>query len=39
MESSLMCHAFGIGRDYQYHATAYKDNPIVFKLKSISEEK
>ena len=39
MESSLMYHAFGIGRDYRCHATAYKDDPIVFKLKSISEEK
>lgn len=36
MESSFLYHAFGVRRDYQYHATEYKGNAIYLKLKSIS---
>ena len=36
MESSFLYHAFGVSRDYQYHATEYKNNAIYLKLKSIS---
>ena len=36
MESSFLYHAFGVTRDYQYHATEYKGNAIYLKLKSIS---
>ena len=36
MESSFLYHAFGVSRDYQYHATEYKCNAIYLKLKSIS---
>lgn len=39
MESSFLYHAFGVSRDYQYHATEYKDNAIYLKLKSISLKK
>lgn len=33
MEPSLIYQAFRVGRNYQYHATAYKDNSIIFKLE------
>ena len=36
MESSFLYHAFGVRRDYQYHASEYKGNAIYLKLKSIS---
>lgn len=36
MESSFLYHAFGVRRDYQYHATEYKGNAIYLKLKNIS---
>ena len=39
MESSFLYHAFGVSRDYQYHATEYKNNAIYLKLKSISLKK
>ena len=39
MESSFLYHAFGVSRDYQYHATEYKGNAIYLKLKSISLKK
>ena len=39
MESSFLYHAFGGTRDYQYHATEYKDNAIYLKLQSISLKK
>lgn len=39
MESSFLYHAFGVSRDYQYHATEYKCNAIYLKLKSISLKK
>lgn len=34
MESSYLYHALGVSRDYKYHATEYKDNSIILKLKS-----
>lgn len=39
MEPSFLYHSFGISRSYQYHATEYKDNAIILKLKSISLKK
>lgn len=39
MEPSFLYHSFGICRSYQYHATEYKDNAIILKLKSISLKK
>lgn len=34
MESSYLYHAHGVTRNYKYHATEYKDNSIILKLKS-----
>lgn len=39
MEHSFLYHSFGIDRSFQYHATEYKDNSIILKLKSISPKK
>lgn len=39
MEPSFLYHSFGISRSYLYHATEYKDNAIILKLKSISLKK
>lgn len=39
MEHSFLYHSFGVDRNYQYHATEYKDNAIILKLKSISLKK
>ena len=39
MEPSFLYHSFGISRSYQYHATEYKDNAIILKLKSFSLKK
>ncbi len=36
MELSFLYHSFGISRSYEYHATEYKDNAIILKLKSFS---
>lgn len=34
MEHSFLYHSFGVDRSFQYHATEYKDNAIILKLKS-----
>ncbi len=39
MEHSFLYHGFGVDRSFQYHATEYKDNSIILKLKSISCKK
>lgn len=39
MEHSFLYHSFGVDRSYQYHATEYKDNAIILKLKNISLKK
>lgn len=39
MELSFLYHGFGIDRSYHYHATEYKDNSIILKLKSIPIKK
>ncbi len=39
MEHSFLYHGFGVDRSFQYHATEYKDNSIILKLKSISLKK
>ena len=36
MEPSFLYQSFGISRSYRYHATEYKDNAIILKLKSFS---